>query len=189
MSAVSPAYRGVLVSTVESVVERSQDFTDSAYTSHEHRERILLLCDRLRMELHKLLRVGSQLVSTPFSFSLSLISSTFLYIFYLSISNLFYFPICFLHLPSSSQLHSSTYIPFFLSPILLLFRPSFSIFSLSLPSLIQRHGRAHQKFSKSRFTKSFLLASIGILIYYNLLFLQLNVIFLEEQNRSLENKL
>ncbi|GIY53777.1 alpha-catulin [Caerostris extrusa] len=35
--------------------------TDSAYTSHEHRERILLLCDRLKMELHQLLRVGVQL--------------------------------------------------------------------------------------------------------------------------------
>ncbi|KAG8194925.1 hypothetical protein JTE90_021386 [Oedothorax gibbosus] len=64
MTRLSPcgsAYRGALVSSVEQVVERSQDFTDSAYTSHEHRERILLLGDRLRMELHKLLRVGAQL--------------------------------------------------------------------------------------------------------------------------------
>ncbi|XP_054711604.1 alpha-catulin-like [Uloborus diversus] len=52
---------GLLSSALDSVVERSQDFTDSAYTSHEHRERILRLCDRLRMELHQLLRVGTQL--------------------------------------------------------------------------------------------------------------------------------
>ncbi|CAL1271925.1 unnamed protein product [Larinioides sclopetarius] len=61
MTMVSPAYRSLLTSALESVVERSQDFTDSAYTSHEHRERILLLCDRLKMELHQLLRVGMQL--------------------------------------------------------------------------------------------------------------------------------
>ncbi|GFR17055.1 alpha-catulin, partial [Trichonephila clavata] len=58
---VSPAYRSLLTSALDSVVERSQDFTDSAYTSHEHRERIILLCDRLKMELHQLLRVGMQL--------------------------------------------------------------------------------------------------------------------------------
>ncbi|GFY37172.1 alpha-catulin [Trichonephila inaurata madagascariensis] len=62
---VSPAYRSLLTSALDSVVERSQDFTDSAYTSHEHRERIILLCDRLKMELHQLLRVGMQLVSIP----------------------------------------------------------------------------------------------------------------------------
>ncbi|XP_035214530.1 alpha-catulin-like [Stegodyphus dumicola] len=61
MTMLSPAYRGLLTSALESVIERSQDFTDSAYTSHEHRERIILLCDRLKMELHQLLRVGLQL--------------------------------------------------------------------------------------------------------------------------------
>ena len=35
-----------------------QDFTDSAYTSHDHRENILLLCDRVRLQLNQLLRAG-----------------------------------------------------------------------------------------------------------------------------------
>lgn len=37
------------------VLERTQDFTDSAYTSHEHRENILLLSDRVKTELEHLL--------------------------------------------------------------------------------------------------------------------------------------
>nr|XP_042908338.1 alpha-catulin [Parasteatoda tepidariorum] len=61
MTMAGPGYRGLLTSALDSVVERCQDFTDSAYTSHEHRERIILLCDRLKMELHQLLRVGVQL--------------------------------------------------------------------------------------------------------------------------------
>ncbi|KAK2708598.1 alpha-catulin-like isoform X2 [Artemia franciscana] len=43
---------------VEAVSERTQDFTDSAYTSHEHRESILCLCDRLRSAVEQLLRAG-----------------------------------------------------------------------------------------------------------------------------------
>ena len=31
---------------LENIVERTQDFTDSAYTSHDHRQGILLLSDR-----------------------------------------------------------------------------------------------------------------------------------------------
>ncbi|CAG7728353.1 unnamed protein product, partial [Allacma fusca] len=34
------------------------DFTDSAYTSHEHRENILLLCDGVGLQVNQLLRVG-----------------------------------------------------------------------------------------------------------------------------------
>ena len=38
-------------------MERTQDFTDSAYTSHEHRQAIVILSDRVKMELASLLRV------------------------------------------------------------------------------------------------------------------------------------
>ena len=44
------------------MIETAQDFTDSAYTSHENRERILILCERVRQELTILLRVGASLV-------------------------------------------------------------------------------------------------------------------------------
>ncbi|KAK9871612.1 hypothetical protein WA026_012992 [Henosepilachna vigintioctopunctata] len=40
---------------LEAVLERTQDFTDSAYTSHEHREAILERSDRLKLELDHLL--------------------------------------------------------------------------------------------------------------------------------------
>ncbi|KAF2366611.1 Vinculin/alpha-catenin [Trinorchestia longiramus] len=46
---------------VDTISEWSQDFTDSAYTSHEHRENILLLADRIRLQLNQLLRVGVSL--------------------------------------------------------------------------------------------------------------------------------
>jgi hypothetical protein len=47
-----------LATALETVIERTQDFTDSAYTSHEHRESILLLCERARLELNQLLRAA-----------------------------------------------------------------------------------------------------------------------------------
>ncbi|CAG5108924.1 Similar to Ctnnal1: Alpha-catulin (Mus musculus) [Cotesia congregata] len=56
-----PECRETLTSTIDTVVERTQDFTDSAYTSHEHRENILLLCDRVKLELNSLLRVGNSM--------------------------------------------------------------------------------------------------------------------------------
>ena len=52
-----------LAASLEQVVERTQDFTDSAYTSHEHRENILLLCERARLELNQLLRAALTQVS------------------------------------------------------------------------------------------------------------------------------
>ncbi|XP_044012425.1 alpha-catulin isoform X2 [Aphidius gifuensis] len=52
-----PECRDSLTSALDTVVERTQDFTDSAYTSHEHRENILLLCDRAKLELNTLLRI------------------------------------------------------------------------------------------------------------------------------------
>ncbi|XP_035701561.1 alpha-catulin isoform X3 [Folsomia candida] len=54
--------RTQLPATIEHIMERIQDFTDSAYTAHEHRENILLLCDRVRLQLNQLL--GSLLRDT-----------------------------------------------------------------------------------------------------------------------------
>ena len=52
-----------LKGALDTVIETTQDFTDSAYTSHQHRERILYLCERLRQELTILLKIGISLVS------------------------------------------------------------------------------------------------------------------------------
>lgn len=68
MTLLGPGCRETLTSALETVVERTQDFTDSAYTSHEHRENILLLCDRAKLELNTLLRIGNSMVSRNFSF-------------------------------------------------------------------------------------------------------------------------
>ena len=38
-------------------MERTQDFTDSAYTSHDHRQGIILLSDRARLEMAQLCRL------------------------------------------------------------------------------------------------------------------------------------
>lgn len=40
-----------IVASMEAAIERTQDFTDSAYTSHEHREKLLLMCDQMKAEL------------------------------------------------------------------------------------------------------------------------------------------
>lgn len=42
--------------SLEAALERTQDFTDSAYTSHEHREKILMLADQTKAELGALFR-------------------------------------------------------------------------------------------------------------------------------------
>ncbi|XP_008254157.1 alpha-catulin isoform X3 [Oryctolagus cuniculus] len=49
-----------LSTTLEVILERTEDFTDSAYTSHEHRERILELSAQSRMELQQLISVCIQ---------------------------------------------------------------------------------------------------------------------------------
>ena len=42
---------------LDSIVERTQDFTDSAYTSHDHRQNIIMLSDRARLEMTALVRL------------------------------------------------------------------------------------------------------------------------------------
>ncbi|XP_066580983.1 alpha-catulin isoform X2 [Prorops nasuta] len=61
MTLLGPGCRETLTTALDTVVERTQDFTDSAYTSHEHRENILLLCDRAKLELNTLLRIGNNM--------------------------------------------------------------------------------------------------------------------------------
>ncbi|XP_022111474.1 alpha-catulin-like isoform X2 [Acanthaster planci] len=50
---------------LDTVIDTTQDFTDSAYTSHEHRERILTLRDRARTDLRTLAGVGTALEKKP----------------------------------------------------------------------------------------------------------------------------
>lgn len=57
--------RDKLLSAFDKVFERTQDFTDSAYTSHEHRENILLQCDRCKLELNQLLRMAVNMEQFP----------------------------------------------------------------------------------------------------------------------------
>ncbi|XP_012781182.2 alpha-catulin [Ochotona princeps] len=49
-----------LSATLEVILERTEDFTDSPYTSHEHRERILELSAQARTELQQLISVWIQ---------------------------------------------------------------------------------------------------------------------------------
>jgi len=51
-----------LPAALEAVLERTQDFTDSAYTSHEHREAILEASERLKAELDHLLGLYANVV-------------------------------------------------------------------------------------------------------------------------------
>ncbi|XP_050311653.1 alpha-catulin isoform X2 [Anthonomus grandis grandis] len=51
---------------LEAVLERTQDFTDSAYTSHEHREAILEASERLKAEMDHLLGLYANVVQMGF---------------------------------------------------------------------------------------------------------------------------
>nr|CAH7751736.1 unnamed protein product [Callosobruchus chinensis] len=53
--AMDPSCQDTLPAALEAVLERTQDFTDSAYTSHEHREAILESSERLKSEMDHLL--------------------------------------------------------------------------------------------------------------------------------------
>ena len=56
MSIISESYKEQLTACLDSITERTQDFTDSAYTSHEHRQNIIMLCDQAKHGLVHLLR-------------------------------------------------------------------------------------------------------------------------------------
>lgn len=48
---------------LEALVERTEDFTDSAYTSHEQRQAILGLCQLARQDTQQLVAAWAQAVS------------------------------------------------------------------------------------------------------------------------------
>ena len=56
MGMISDGYKEQLTRQLDTIVERTQDFTDSAYTSHERRQLIIVLCERAKMDLTHLLR-------------------------------------------------------------------------------------------------------------------------------------
>lgn len=62
---IGPVTEEKLQSAFDFVIDTAQDFTDSAYTSHMNREKILSLSDTLKDELQDLLKVGQSLVSCP----------------------------------------------------------------------------------------------------------------------------
>lgn len=64
-SVLAPQMRDDLMAALDRAVEKTQDFTDSAYTTHEHRENILLLCDRVRLELNQCLRMAVNMEQFP----------------------------------------------------------------------------------------------------------------------------
>lgn len=65
ISILSPHTREEMHYALNKCVEKTQDFTDSAYTTHEHRENILLLCDRMRLELNQCLRMAVNMEQFP----------------------------------------------------------------------------------------------------------------------------
>lgn len=65
LSVLAPQTREELMAALDRAVEKTQDFTDSAYTTHEHRENILLLCDRVRLELNQCLRMAVNMEQFP----------------------------------------------------------------------------------------------------------------------------
>nr|CAH7765804.1 unnamed protein product [Callosobruchus chinensis] len=60
--AMDPSCQDTLPAALEAVLERTQDFTDSAYTSHEHREAILESSERLKSEMDHLLGLYANIV-------------------------------------------------------------------------------------------------------------------------------
>ena len=53
-----------LVGQLEALVERTEDFTDSAYTSHEQRQAILGLCQVARQHAQQLAQAWGEAVRT-----------------------------------------------------------------------------------------------------------------------------
>lgn len=57
-----PACQETLSTALDAVLEKTQDFTDSAYTSHEHRQAILNSSERLKDEVDHLLGLYANVV-------------------------------------------------------------------------------------------------------------------------------
>ncbi|CAL1545906.1 unnamed protein product [Lymnaea stagnalis] len=65
---IGPAVEDRLLSAFENVKETVEEFTDSYYTSHESREKIVQLSDNLRDDLQNMLLLGQNLVALSNSF-------------------------------------------------------------------------------------------------------------------------
>lgn len=63
MTLADHATREKLQDILHQVNDSSQDFTDSAYTSHEHREKIIQLGELVRVDLQEIENAGKRLVS------------------------------------------------------------------------------------------------------------------------------
>lgn len=63
---MGPSTEDKMLNAFELVKETVDDFTDSPYTSHDNREKIIQLTERLRDELHLLMTIGRTLVNTNF---------------------------------------------------------------------------------------------------------------------------
>lgn len=73
LSSVNTQTRESLATALDNVVDTTQDFTDSAYTSHDHRQNIIALTDQVKVQLNQLLQLSQTLVSftyLPFKFKL-----------------------------------------------------------------------------------------------------------------------
>ncbi|XP_031355685.1 alpha-catulin [Photinus pyralis] len=60
---LDPSYQDTLPAALDAVLERTQDFTDSAYTSHEHRQAILDGIDRVKDEVDHVLGLYANLMA------------------------------------------------------------------------------------------------------------------------------
>lgn len=63
---MGPSTEDKMLNAFELVKETVDDFTDSPYTSHDNREKIIQLTERMRDELHLLMTIGRTLVNTNF---------------------------------------------------------------------------------------------------------------------------
>lgn len=65
---IDPGIEEKLLSSFELAKETVDDFTDSPYTSHDNREKVLQLTEKLREEMQTLLMIGRTLVRICCSF-------------------------------------------------------------------------------------------------------------------------
>ncbi|KAK9497281.1 hypothetical protein O3M35_004629 [Rhynocoris fuscipes] len=70
ISSVNTQTRESLATALDNVVDTTQDFTDSAYTSHDRRQNIIALTDQVKVQLNQLLQV-SQALEESESYSVS----------------------------------------------------------------------------------------------------------------------
>lgn len=73
---IDPGIEEKLLSSFELAKETVDDFTDSPYTSHDNREKVLQLTEKLREEMQILLTIGRTLVRICCSFLFIVLSTS-----------------------------------------------------------------------------------------------------------------